>query len=69
MQIREIIIELEKIHSERFLSSFHDDTDIITDAPDLKALGRAVKLLRYLNNHHNETVSVQQVFSDCNIEG
>lgn len=67
MKISEIIKELENIHSERFLVSFHDDTDII-DAPDLKALGRSVKILRYLRAHKNETLSVARILSDCKIE-
>lgn len=67
MKSSEIIKELENIHSERFLASFHDDTDII-DAPDLKALGRSVKILKYLRAHKNETLSVAKILSDCKIE-
>ena len=65
----EIIQQLEKIHNERFLSAFHDDMMITMDAPDLKALGRAVKLLKYLDEHKNEKIAVKKILSDCNIEG
>ncbi|MBR5914081.1 MAG: hypothetical protein IKZ58_06955 [Selenomonadaceae bacterium] len=67
MKSNEIIKELENIHSERFLASFHDDTNII-DSPDLKALGRSIKILRYLKAHKNETISVAKILSDCKIE-
>ncbi len=67
MTIKEIIQQLENIHGERFLATFHDDTDI-TDAPDLKALGRSIKILKYLVEHNGETLNVKQILADCKIE-
>lgn len=65
----EIIRQLEKIHGERFLSAFHDDTMITMEVPDLQALGHAVKIFKYLDEHKNEKIAVKKILSDCKIEG
>lgn len=67
MTSTEIIKELENIHNERFLTAFHDDIDIV-NSPDLKALGRSIKILKYLAAHNGEKLNIKKILADCKIK-